>query len=157
MSKTSLVPVLMTPVLLAALLFTSQSSFADDNEQANSESSKRRGPPPAAFTACEGKSAGESAQVETRRGKTLTGTCEVLGGKNAGKLVLRPDNMKEKGQQSGKRRTPPEAAFTACEGKSSGETSQFESRRGEILTGTCEALGEEMNGKLVLRPERFRK
>ena len=138
-------------IILAALLVTSQPSQADENQQ----SSKRRGPPPEAFTACEGKNAGESSQFKSQRGKTLTGTCEVVGGENAGELVLRPDNRPDKQsnkqQQNGKRRSPPQEAFTACEGKTAGESSQFESRRGEMLTGTC----EDANGKLVLRPERF--
>ena len=109
-----------------------------NNEQQPSE---RRGPPPAAFTACEGKIAGDQSQFETRRGETLTGTCEEARGKNAGKLVLRPNN----------RRTPPQEAYAACEGKSSGDISQFKNRRGETLKGTC----QDMDGKLVLRPERF--
>lgn len=54
-------------------------------------------------------------------------------------------------QQPSERRGPPPAAFTACEGKIAGDQSQFETRRGETLTGTC----EDMDGKLVLRPERF--
>ncbi len=131
-------------IILAALLVTSQPSQANENQQ----SSKRRGPPPEAFTACEGKTAGAAAQFDNQRGKTLTGTCEVVGGENAGKLVLRPDKQ----QQNDKRRSPPEEAYTACEGKTAGENSQFESRRGEILEGTC----EDANGKLVLRPERFK-
>ena len=130
-------------IILAALLVTSQPSQADENQQ----SSKRRGPPQEAFTACEGKNAGESSQFKSRRGETLEGTCEVVGGENAGKLVLRPDKQ----QQNGKRRGPPQEAYTACEGKTAGESSQFESLRGEILKGTC----EDANGKLVLRPERF--
>lgn len=132
--------------MLAALMFTSQASYAEDNEQ---QTSQRRGPPPAAFTACEGKSAGEKAQFETRHGKTLAGACETLGGKNAGKLVLRPDAHPNK---KSNKRTPPAEAFTACEGKKQGDLSQFENRRGKILKGSC----EDMKGKLVLRPERFK-
>ena len=137
---------LSSAALLLALIVISQPSNARDSEQ---ENGKRRGPPPAAFTACEGKNPGEKSQFESQHGRTLTGTCEEFGGENAGKLVLRPDNMKGKG----KRRTPPPEAFTACEGKSSGDASQFESQRGDVLKGTC----EENNGKLVLRPERFNK
>lgn len=47
------------------------------------------------------------------------------------------------------RRGPPPEAFTACEGKSAGDTAEFSGRNGESVTGTC----EERNGKLVLRPE----
>ncbi len=152
--KSSQLPKLMIPALLTALLFVSPTSQANDNQDDNNDdqaNGKRRGPPPAAFTACESKNAGESAQFETRRGETLKGTCEVIGGKDAGKLVLRPDNMKRKGNN--KRKGPPQEAFTACEGKNAGETAQFENRRGKTLAGTC----EEMDGKLVLRPERFKK
>lgn len=73
-------------LLATALLFASQISFANpDGEQ----SSDRRGPPPEAFTACEGKSAGDAAEFEDpRRGETITGTCEEM----RGELVLKPDN-----------------------------------------------------------------
>jgi hypothetical protein len=111
------------------------------------EMSKPRQPPEAAFTACEGKSAGDSTQFETRRGKTLTGKCEIVGGDNAGKLVLRPDNLKRKNKM---RKQPPQAAYTACNGKSIGDSAQFETRRGKTLPGTC----EELNSQLVLRPQR---
>ena len=151
---------LSSAALLLALVVISQPSNAYDSEQSNNsstskQSSERRGPPPAAFTACEGKNAGDTAQFENPRGEILTGTCEEPRGKNnranASGLVLRPDNRPNKQQNNGKRRTPPAEAFTACEGKSTGDTSQFENQRGEILKGTC----EESNGKLVLRPERF--
>ncbi len=134
---------LSSAAMLAALLLTSQTTHAYDNQQAEQKSSDRRGPPPAAFTACEDKNEGDQSQFETRRGNTLAGTCEEHGGK----LVLRPDNK----QMNNKRRTPPAAAFTACEGKSEGETSKFNNRHGKTLTGTCEVA----NGKLVLRPQRF--
>jgi hypothetical protein len=134
--------------LVATLIFTSLTSYADNDEEANA---KRRGPPPAAFDACVGKTAGDSAQFTSRRGKTLTGSCEELGGKDAGKLVLRPDNRPNK--ESGERRSPPPEAYTACEGKSAGESAEFKNRRGKTLKGTC----EDENGKFVLRPERFKK
>ena len=145
---------LSSAALMLALVVISQPSNAEDSEQAND---KRRGPPPAAFTACEGKNAGDTSQFENRRGETLTGTCEEPRGGNSGdtskKLVLRPDNRQNQQQISNNRRSPPAEAFTACEGKSAGEASQFSDRRGETLKGTC----EEMDGKLVLRPERFNK
>ena len=46
------------------------------------------GPPPEAYTACEGKSAGDEAEFVSPRGDTVTGTCEEEGDR----LVLRPDN-----------------------------------------------------------------
>lgn len=128
---------LVKSVLISTLLL-SPFSFGEMN--------KPRQPPEAAFTACEGKSAGDSAQFNTRRGKTLTGTCEIVGGDNAGKLVLRPDNLKRKNKM---RKNPPQAAYRACDGKSAGDSAQFETRRGKTLTGTCEML----NSQLVVRPQ----
>ncbi|SEH04467.1 hypothetical protein [Candidatus Venteria ishoeyi] len=61
-----------------------------DNQQGNADregNRDRRGPPPEAYTACEGKSAGDRSQLKDHRGETLTGTCE----EDRGKLVLRPD------------------------------------------------------------------
>lgn len=59
-----------------------------------SDTEKRRpmgghnGPPPEAYTACEGKSAGDTAEFESPRGDTVTGVCIEEGDQ----LVLRPDN-----------------------------------------------------------------
>lgn len=106
----------------------------------------RRGPPPEAYTACEGKSAGATAEMATPRGETLTGTCEA--GRD-GKLVLRPERSGN--NSNGKRRGPPPEAYTACDGKNSGDRSQLTTPRGEVLTGSCE---EDQEGKLVLRPDR---
>ena len=50
----------------------------------------RRGPPPEAYSACEGKSAGNEAQFVGPRGEMVTGTCE----KEGDRLVLRPDHSK---------------------------------------------------------------
>jgi hypothetical protein len=46
------------------------------------------GPPPEAYTACEDKSAGDTAEFVSPHGDTVTGTCEQEGDQ----LVLRPDN-----------------------------------------------------------------
>lgn len=139
---------LVTASLCSALLI-SQTSHSDSNNTHDNFNQQRLGPPPAAFTACEGKSAGDSAQFETRRGKVLTGKCEVLGGKNAGKLVLRPNNLKRQGKM---RKQIPEAAFKACQGKQAGDSAEFETRRGKLLSGTC----QEINGQLALKPMRPR-
>ncbi len=50
-------------------------------------------PPPEAYTACEGKSAGDRAEFESPRGDMVTGTCEEEGDR----LVLRPDNPPPRG------------------------------------------------------------
>lgn len=44
---------------------------------------------------------------------------------------------------------PPIEAYTACEGKSEGETAEFENQNGDTVTGTCVQEGE----RLVLRPD----
>jgi len=104
----------------------------------------RFGPPPEAFRACEGKTAGSTAQFTNPRGETVTGLCRSDGER----LVLRPD--RNPGNSREGRSGPPPEAFKACEGKTVGSTAQFVDPRGETLKGTC---GEE-DGKLVLRPDR---
>jgi hypothetical protein len=49
---------------------------------------RHQGPPPEAYTACEGKSEGDTAEFVSPHGDTVTGTCEMEGDR----LVLRPDN-----------------------------------------------------------------
>ena len=49
---------------------------------------RAQGPPPEAYTACEGKSAGDTAEFVSPHGDTVTGTCEQRGDL----LFLRPDN-----------------------------------------------------------------
>ena len=46
------------------------------------------GPPPEAYTACEGKSAGDKAEFVSPHGDTVTGTCK----QNGDRLFLVPDN-----------------------------------------------------------------
>jgi hypothetical protein len=46
------------------------------------------GPPPEAYTACEDKTEGDTAEFVSPHGDTVTGTCEQEGDQ----LVLRPDN-----------------------------------------------------------------
>jgi hypothetical protein len=55
-----------------------------------------------------------------------------------------PQQVRGKGN-----RTPPPEAYTACEGKASGDNSSFTSPRGHNVTGTC----QEMDGRLFLRPD----
>ncbi len=116
----------------------------DTTGQMSPQGGRGFGPPPEAFKACEGKSAGSTAQFTNPRGETVTGTCRSDGER----LVLRPDRAPGNSQDG--RRGPPPEAYKACEGKTVGSTAQFVDPRGETLKGTC---GEE-NGKLVLRPDR---
>jgi len=73
-------------IALLGILINVQ-TFASD---AFSQETGRRhhGPPPEAYTACEGKSAGDSAEFVSPRGDTVTGICEQQGDR----MVLRPDN-----------------------------------------------------------------
>jgi hypothetical protein len=65
------------------------SAFGDDSTSQKSDDRRPGGPPPEAFTICEDKNEGDSAEIVTDRGDTLSGTCEKMGDK----LVLRPDNL----------------------------------------------------------------
>tara|TARA_R110002153_G_scaffold139860_4_gene290826 strand:- start:8661 stop:9026 length:366 start_codon:yes stop_codon:yes gene_type:complete len=49
-----------------------------------------RRPPPEAFEACEDKSEGDSVTIETRRGDTLSATCEMMNDS----LVAVPEDAK---------------------------------------------------------------
>ncbi len=73
-------------ILLTALILI----LAIQSSCINSKQHKRRGAPPEAYTACEGKSAGDTAQFQNRRGETMNGTCE----EDNGKLILRPNHSK---------------------------------------------------------------
>jgi hypothetical protein len=60
----------------------------------------QHGPPPEAYTACEGKSEGDTASFESPRGDTITGTCAQE--KNGDRLVLRPDNPPDRDRSDNK-------------------------------------------------------
>ena len=133
----------------STVLFSGTVLAAGAEQMENMENRGRRhGPPPEAYTACESKSAGDSAQFVGPRGETVAGTCEQEGNR----MVLRP-NDRPRGKNGGKRQGPPPEAYTACEGKNAGDSAQFNSPRGDTVTGTC----EEDNGKLVLRPDRMKR
>lgn len=71
-----------TSMVIALLgILISFNAFGDDSQ-------RRQGPPPEAYTACEGKNAGDTAKFESPHGDTVTGTCIQQGDR----LVLRPDN-----------------------------------------------------------------
>ncbi len=115
------------------------------NDASSQETGRRHhGPPPEAYTACEGKNVGDTAEFVSPRGETVRGTCEQEGDR----LVLRPD--RSKGNSSGQHHGPPPEAYTACEGKSAGDAAELVGPRGNTVTGTCEQEGD----RLVLRPDR---
>lgn len=62
-------------------------AFGSDTERQR-PGGRQQGPPPEAYTACESKSAGDTAEFESPRGDTVTGTCVQQGDR----MVLRPDN-----------------------------------------------------------------
>lgn len=63
----------------------------------SSEADERghRGPPPEAFTACEGKAAGDACTVTTPHGDELAGTCATPPEDT--RLACRPSHMPEGG------------------------------------------------------------
>ena len=71
-------------------------AFGVDNDQQNSKR-RHQGPPPEAYTACEGKSAGDIAEFVSPHGDTVCGTCEQEGDR----LVLRPDNPPPEDRERG--------------------------------------------------------
>ncbi|MDY6950208.1 MAG: hypothetical protein SWE60_01740 [Thermodesulfobacteriota bacterium] len=78
-------------IALLGILITAN-AFGDDTSL--QETGRRHhGPPPEAYTACEGKSVGNTAEFVDPRGDTVTGTCEQEGDR----LVLRPDNPPRRG------------------------------------------------------------
>jgi hypothetical protein len=79
-------------VALVALLGLGLAFSSLGNEAAAKDRPRgHHGPPPEAYTACEGLSVGDVAELETPHGDILTGTCEEEGDR----LVLRPDNLPE--------------------------------------------------------------
>ncbi len=54
--------------------------------------------------------------------------------------------------EKGKHRQPPSEAYTACEGKTSGDQAEFDGPRGDTVTGTC--VQEKNGDRLFLRPDR---
>ncbi len=73
-------------------------------------------------------------------------TFALVGLMGAFSLMANDAFARERGRHH---RTPPPEAYAACEGKSAGDTAEFESPRGDTVTGTCEQDGE----RLVLRPD----
>ena len=78
--KTSMVIALLG-ILIAVIAFGSDASSQETGR-------RHHGPPPEAYTACNGKNAGDTAECVNPHGDTVTGTCEQEGDR----LVLRSDN-----------------------------------------------------------------
>lgn len=75
-------------IVIAILgLLSANNAFGKDTSSENS-GRRHHGPPPEAYTACEGKSEGDTAEFVSPHGDTVTGTCEQDGDR----LVLRPDH-----------------------------------------------------------------
>lgn len=69
-------------------------SSMENTSFAQNRGRKHQGPPLEAYTACEGKSEGDTASFENPHGDTVTGTCVQDGDQ----LVLRPDNPPGRGK-----------------------------------------------------------
>jgi hypothetical protein len=89
-----------TPNVIVLLAFFIAIYASGNSALAQDRGGRRQGPPPEAYTACEGKSAGDKAEFESPRGDTVTGTCV----QQDDRLVLHPDNPPERGGR-GKRTT----------------------------------------------------
>jgi hypothetical protein len=83
-------PMIIT-LMTAIIVFSSMGNTVFAKESGR----RHHGPPPEAYTACEGKSVGDTAEFESPHGDTLTGKCEEDGDR----LVLRPDNPPGKGRK----------------------------------------------------------
>jgi len=77
-------------VILLMGTFVSVNAFGEE-QSSQRKGGRRQGPPPEAYTACEGKRAGDAAEFVSPRGDTVTGTCEQQGDR----LVLRPERRRK--------------------------------------------------------------
>ncbi|WPD21818.1 MAG: hypothetical protein Q3M24_15260 [Candidatus Electrothrix aestuarii] len=95
--------------ILALLSICSVHAFAANDDSRRGERRQRQ-PPPEAYTACEGKKSGDTAELTGPRGDTVTGTC--VQEKDGDRLFLRPDKppkgerprRQEGGEDNGPRR-----------------------------------------------------
>ncbi|MCP5326478.1 MAG: hypothetical protein H7A09_09180 [Oceanospirillaceae bacterium] len=81
---------LMPYLCLTCVLFGSASAFA---KQPQNQGGNPPQPPQEAFTACEGKSAGDSITITTPRGDSMQATCEDFNGT----LAARPSGSRPSG------------------------------------------------------------
>ena len=77
--KTSIIITLLG-IIISVIGFESDASAQETRR-------RHHGPPPEAYTACEDKNAGDTAEFVSPHGDTVTGTCEQQGDR----LFLRPD------------------------------------------------------------------
>jgi len=132
-------------VMLGLMLVVGGSAYGETTVgDAAAQGGPHHGPPPEAYTACEGKTEGSTAQLIGRDGQAVTGICRLADGK----LVLRPNRGTGNSREG--RQGPPAEAYTACAGKSAESIAQFVNPRGETVKGTCASE----DGKMVLRPDR---
>ena len=80
-TKKSFIVFVLLGILISINAFENEAS-------ARGAGRRHQGPPPEAYTACEDKSEGDTAEFVSPHGDTVTGTCEMEGDQ----LVLRPDN-----------------------------------------------------------------
>jgi len=86
-----------TSIIIALLgILIATSAFGSDSSSQENGRGGHQGPPPEAYSACEGKSEGDTAEFTSPQGDTITGTCEL--DRDGDQLVLRPDNPPEGGQ-----------------------------------------------------------
>ena len=86
------------PIIIILIVIFIAIGASGNGALAQDRGGRRQGPPPEAYTACEGKSAGDQAEFVSPRGDTVTGTCEPQGDS----LVLRPDNPPERRGRRGR-------------------------------------------------------
>ena len=80
---------IMKKIAIASVMVSlcAVNAFGSDTERQRS-GGRHQGPPPEAYTACENKSAGDTAEFVSPRGDTVTGICVQQGDR----IFLRPDN-----------------------------------------------------------------
>lgn len=91
-TKKSFIVFVLLGILISINAFENEAS-------ARGAGRRHQGPPPEAYTTCEGKSEGDTAEFESPHGDTVTGICEQQGDR----LVLRPDNP-PRGSSGGRER-----------------------------------------------------
>ena len=134
---------------------SSQTAQADTvtTADASAPHGHHRGPPPEALAACASKAAGDACTV-TFHDETLTGKCAAPpADSGATTLACRPDRMPDHGGPGGHPHgPPPEAIFTACEGKAADAACSV-TLHDHTLDGTCKAPPEGVNEtRLGCRP-----